>query len=81
MVQNGSKSKEKEKKKKKMLLLMEGMYEVSRSDGLRCHDTHTKFYKDWLRHLIFFLRGYTHAHRREGDLISLILFFKIRKVD
>jgi hypothetical protein len=30
--------------------LMGGIYEVRRSDGLRCHDTHTKFHKDWFRH-------------------------------
>jgi hypothetical protein len=26
------------------------IYEVCRWDGLRCHDIHTKFHKDWFRH-------------------------------
>jgi hypothetical protein len=26
------------------------IYEVRRSDGLRCHDIHTKCHKDWFRH-------------------------------
>jgi hypothetical protein len=30
--------------------LMGGTYEVRRWDELRCHDIHTKFYKDWFRH-------------------------------
>jgi hypothetical protein len=29
---------------------MGGIYEVRRSDRLRCHETHTKFYADWFRH-------------------------------
>jgi hypothetical protein len=31
-------------------ILMGGIYEVRRWDGLRCHDIHTKFHKDWLSH-------------------------------
>jgi hypothetical protein len=30
--------------------LMGRIYEVRLRDGLRCHKTHTKLHKDWLRH-------------------------------
>jgi hypothetical protein len=30
--------------------LMGDIYEIRRWDGLRCHDTHTKFHEDWFRH-------------------------------
>jgi hypothetical protein len=30
--------------------LMRGIYEVWRWDGIRCHDVHTRFLKDWFRH-------------------------------
>jgi hypothetical protein len=30
--------------------LMGGVYEMQRWDGLRCHDIHTEFHKDWFRH-------------------------------
>jgi hypothetical protein len=30
--------------------LMGEIYEVCHWDGLRCHDIHTKFYKDWFMH-------------------------------
>jgi hypothetical protein len=30
--------------------LLGGIYEVRRLDGLRCHDIHTKFHKDWFSH-------------------------------
>jgi hypothetical protein len=33
-----------------LVLLMEGIYEVPSWDGLRWHDTHTKFHKDWFMH-------------------------------
>jgi hypothetical protein len=33
-----------------LVLLMGGIYDVRQWDGLRCHDTHTKFNKDWVRH-------------------------------
>jgi hypothetical protein len=36
-------------------------------DGLRCHDTHTRLHTD------------TVTHRQQGDLISLLLFFKIKE--
>jgi hypothetical protein len=32
---------------------MGGIYEVCHWDGLRCHDIHTKFHKDWFRHSKF----------------------------
>jgi hypothetical protein len=33
-----------------LVLLMEGIYEVSSWDGLRWHDIHTKFHKFWFMH-------------------------------
>jgi hypothetical protein len=56
--------------------LMGGTYKERRSDGLRCHDNHTKFYNDWFRHSKVD-RG---THKQHDDLTSLLLFFlKIRK--
>jgi hypothetical protein len=52
-----------------------GMYEVCRSDRLRCHDIHTKFYIDWFRHSKVD-RWDTQTHRQHGDRISLLLFFQ-----
>jgi hypothetical protein len=40
---------------------------------------HTKFHKDWFRPSEVD-RG-EHRHRQHNDLISLLLFFKIRKED
>jgi hypothetical protein len=39
--------------------IMEGIYEVRRWDGLRYHDTYTKFHKDWFRHSKVNRKGYT----------------------
>jgi hypothetical protein len=33
-----------------LVLLMGFIYEVRRWDGLRCHDTHSKFRDDWVGH-------------------------------
>jgi hypothetical protein len=38
---------------------------------IRCHDIHTKFHKDWFRHLKL-TGGDTETHRQQGDLISLL---------
>jgi hypothetical protein len=54
---------------------MGGIYELSYSDGLRCHDIHTKFYKDWFKHLKV-NSGDSQTQRQYGDSISLILFFQ-----
>jgi hypothetical protein len=32
-------------------LLIGGIYELCRCNGLRCHDIYTKFQKDWFKHL------------------------------
>jgi hypothetical protein len=32
-----------------LVLLMGGIYEVSRWDGFMLHDIHTKFHEDWYR--------------------------------
>jgi hypothetical protein len=43
--------------------------------GLRCHDTHTKFYEDRYRYSEVTKRGiYIQIHRQQGDLISLLYF-------
>jgi hypothetical protein len=51
--------------------LMGRIYEVRHWDWLRCRDIHSKFHKDWFRHSNVDRLG---AHRRHGDLISLLLF-------
>jgi hypothetical protein len=58
-----------------LILLMEGIYEVCRWDGLRCHDIRTKFHADWFRHSkVNGEGGYTHRH--QGNLISLLSWFQ-----
>jgi hypothetical protein len=59
--------------------LMSTIYEERRSGGLRCHDMHTKLYKDWFTHSKV-ERGNTQIHRQHGDHISILNFFKVRKV-
>jgi hypothetical protein len=55
--------------------LMEGIYEVRRSHGLRCHGVHTKFHKDWFRHSKFNKRD-TQTQRQHGNRISLLFIFQ-----
>jgi hypothetical protein len=43
--------------------LMRRIYDVRRWDGLRCHNIHTKFNKDWFRHLKVDRKGYTGSQR------------------
>jgi hypothetical protein len=45
---------------------MGGIYEIRHSEELRCHDTHTKFHKDWFRHSKV-------RDRQHGHHISLLL--------
>jgi hypothetical protein len=52
--------------------LMRGIYGVLLWDGLRCHELHTKFHKDWFSH-----SDIDKGDRQYGDLISLL--FLIRK--
>jgi hypothetical protein len=40
-----------------------------------CNDIHTKFHKDWSRHLKVYW-GDTQTHRQQGDLISLLSCFQ-----
>jgi hypothetical protein len=54
---------------------MGGIYELRRSDGLRCHDMHINVHKDWFRHSQVD-RGYSQTQRQHSDLINLHLFFK-----
>jgi hypothetical protein len=49
--------------------LMGGIYEVRRSDGLRCHDIHTEFHKDWFMHSKVD-RG-IHRHRLMGGIYKV----------
>jgi hypothetical protein len=49
-----------------------GIYEERLSDGLRCHDVHTKFHKFWSRLSKFVGRGGMHRHREHGHRISLL---------
>jgi hypothetical protein len=57
--------------------------------GVRCHDMHTEFHKDWFRqsqvhkgdtdkhkHTNTHTHTHTHTHTQEGDLTSLLLFFQ-----
>jgi hypothetical protein len=55
--------------------LMGGICEVCSWDGLRCHDVHTKFHKDWFRHSKV-IRGDSQTHKQ----CTYFHFFKIRKV-
>jgi hypothetical protein len=56
---------------------MGGIYKVRRSDGLRCHDVHTKFHEDWFRYSeVDWGRVIDREH---GDRISLLLFFFFSK--
>jgi hypothetical protein len=54
--------------------LMGDIYEVRRSDGLRCHDIHTKFYQDWFSHSKVDKGGFTDT--QTAWCISLLLFFQ-----
>jgi hypothetical protein len=47
-----------------------GIFEVRRWYGFRCHDIHTKFYKDWFSHSKVGDDSLT--PRRRGDRISLL---------
>jgi hypothetical protein len=51
---------------------MGGIYDVCHSDGLRCHDTHTKFHTDLFRHSqVYEVYG-------RGDILSNIHVWKLR---
>jgi hypothetical protein len=57
--------------------LMGGIYEVRRWDGLRCHDIHNKFHKDWFTHTHVDGGGADlQINRQHGNLISLLLLFQ-----
>jgi hypothetical protein len=58
-----------------LVLLVGGIYEVRSWNGLRCRDIRTKFHKDWL------MEGglHTQIHRKQDDLMSLLLFFQNRE--
>jgi hypothetical protein len=50
------------------------------TDGFLCHDTHTKFHKDWFRYSKIAGGGNTQTYIEHGYLTSLLLFFRIRKI-
>jgi hypothetical protein len=54
---------------------MAGIYGVA--VGLICHDTHSKFNTDWFSYSKVDKRD---GDRQHGDIISLLLIFKIRIV-
>jgi hypothetical protein len=56
---------------------MGGIYEVHHGDGLRGHDIHTKFDKDWFKHSKVNRGEFTNTkpQRQNGDCISLLSFF------
>jgi hypothetical protein len=60
--------------------LMEETYKVRHWDGLRWHNIHIKFHKDWLGDSKAD-RGDTQTHGQHGDriLVSLLLFFQNKK--
>jgi hypothetical protein len=60
--------------------LMGEIYEVRRRDGFRCLNVHNKFHKYWFKYSKVDT-GNTQTYSQHGDLISLLLFLKIRKVD
>jgi hypothetical protein len=45
--------------------------------GVRCHNIHNTFHEDWFRHSEV-VRG--DRHRQLGDLISIVLYFRNKKV-
>jgi hypothetical protein len=59
--------------------LMGWMYEVCRWNGLRCHDMHTKFRKDWLSQSKIVM-GDTQTHRQHEDREGLLLFFQSKEI-
>jgi hypothetical protein len=61
---------------------MESIYESRRSDGARCIYINIKILKDWLSHskdTNMDAHTNTHTHKKEGDLISLLIFFQGKK--
>jgi hypothetical protein len=62
--------------------MMGGVCEVCRWDGLRCHDIHTKFHKDWFRDSKVDSDWVDpRTHREQGYPINLLSFlFKMKKV-
>jgi hypothetical protein len=64
-----------------LVLLMGEIYGVSSSDGIRCHDTHTKIHRESLANLkVIWGDKHTypqsHKHRQQSDPISIFLFFQ-----
>jgi hypothetical protein len=61
--------------------LMAGIYELHLWDGLRWHDIHTKFHKNWFRHSNVD-RGDTHTQtqRHKANLIRPLLVFQNKEV-
>jgi hypothetical protein len=60
--------------------LMGRIYEVCCWYGLRCHDMHTKFHKNWFRHSK--VDGGGGIHRDTDSMViseAYFYFFKIRK--
>jgi hypothetical protein len=65
----------------KLVLLMGGIYDVRRWDGLKCLDIIPSFIKtdSPIQKLIGgggYTDRHTHTYRQQGDLISLLLFYQ-----
>jgi hypothetical protein len=52
------------------ILLMGGIYDLYRRDGVGCRDIHTTFHKDWLRHSKVNGEGDTHTDIDRRYVIS-----------
>jgi hypothetical protein len=50
---------------------MRGIYEARCRDGIRCHDIHAEFLKDWFRHSELDM-GATQIARQQTNIIRLI---------
>jgi hypothetical protein len=60
--------------------LMWGIYEIRRWDGLRCHELHIRFHKDWFRNSKIDTGEYTDTQTAwKSHNPILIFFFKLRK--
>jgi hypothetical protein len=58
--------------------MMGGVCKVSRWDGLRFHDVHTKFHSDWVSHLKFDKGGY--ADTQHTDDVNLFSLFPNKEI-
>jgi hypothetical protein len=53
-----------------LVLLVVGIYEDCHWDGPKCHDIHTKFNKNWLRHSKVVMGGYRNTDCKVTSLLQ-----------